>query len=408
MKVRIKNVGLIENCEMDIEDISVIVGKNASGKSTIGKVIFSILHSISDSQKNVYEEELDKFLSKNLDDILRLIATHLDDKNTNYIKLMNRSVIKKNWEEILFILKEFKEENKDLDNLKLNEIFGKISMMQNFVESDYSSKGSKKRILKRIFEEEFGTLVKLGKEYSEISLDDLNIKYESEKISMDFDEKKKYLYNDAVLIESPIILNIFDRKNVNFIGYSHNSYLMKTLTEKSEEDGLFKDIENKKTDRIEDKIKKIISGNLYYDSKTMEIKFEDNLKRELKLSDLAAGVKSLGLLLMVLRKIKGNTVLILDEPEVHLHPEWQFVLAEIISLISKEMGIKILIATHSSLFLEALELNGRKYGLNNNYYYCENAEVIKVLPENMNEAYKKVNGNIYDMLDRLNLEIEAD
>ncbi|MGL5056002.1 MAG: hypothetical protein ACRC6A_01350, partial [Fusobacteriaceae bacterium] len=87
---------------------------------------------------------------------------------------------------------------------------------------------------------------------------------------------------------------------------------------------------------------------------------------------------------------------------------WQFVLAEIISLISKDLGIKILITTHSSLFLEALELNGKRYKLNNDYYYCDNGTVSKVESENMNEVYKKVNGNIYDMLDKLNLEIEVD
>ena len=118
-------------------------------------------------------------------------------------------------------------------------------------------------------------------------------------------------------------------------------------------------------------------------------------------------MKSLGLLLMVIRKIKANTVLILDEPEVHLHPEWQFVLGEIINLISKEMGIKILVTTHSSLFLESLELHGRKYNLKNNYYYCEDGKVSRVEQENINEVYKKVNGNIYDMLDKLNLEIEG-
>ncbi|MGL5963306.1 MAG: ATP-binding protein [Fusobacteriaceae bacterium] len=404
MRLKIENIGPIEYCDMNINDISVVVGKNASGKSTIGKALFSVLHSISDSQKEVYKQELDRFLERTLDEILRLIDGEFN------IEILTRDSNEKRWDKVLDDLKEFKERNKATKDEKLKDGFGKISLFENFIKDNYSSKESKKRILNEVLKIEFGNIVKFQKEYAEINLDNLNAKIESEnvKVKFNYDEEKNYLYNDAILIESPIILNIFDNLKVNFTGYGHNSYLMKTLIERDETSGLFKDIEDRKLKNIELKIKTIISGNLYYDLNLRKIKFEDESKRELKLSDLAAGVKSLGLMLMVLRKIKANTVLILDEPEVHLHPEWQFVLAEIISLISKDLGIKILITTHSSLFLEALELNGKRYKLNNDYYYCDNGTVSKVESENMNEVYKKVNGNIYDMLDKLNLEIEVD
>ncbi|MGL4672098.1 ATP-binding protein [Cetobacterium sp.] len=410
MKLKIENIGPIEYCDMDINDISVIVGKNASGKSSIGKALFSVLHSISDSQKEVFKQELDSFLERTLNEILRLIGNELDEKIIYYIEILTRGSNEKRWDDVLITLKEFKENKKATKDEKLKEAFGKISLMENFIEANYSSKESKRRILNQILEIEFGNIVKFEKKSAKILLDTLNISTESNngKLKFDYDEEKKYLYNDAILIESPIILNIFDDLRVNFTGYGHNSYLMKVLTEVDENSGLFKDIEDRKLKSIEEQIRDIISGNLYYDSNLRKIRFEDDSRRELKLSDLAAGVKSLGLLLMVLRKIKANTVLILDEPEVYLHPEWQFVLASIISLISKELGIKILITTHSSIFLEALELNGKKYKLNNNYYYCDNGEVSKVESKNMNEVYKKVNGNIYDMLDKLNLELEGD
>lgn len=410
MRLKIENIGPIENGNMELNDISVVVGKNASGKSSIGKALFSVLHSISDSQKEVYKEELDGFLERTLNETLRLVGNGIDDDTFTLIQSLRVNYVEKEWNRVLEILKEFKEKNKSTNNEKFKDAFGKISLIENFVEANYSSKESKRRILNEILKMEFGNIIKFDKEHSEIILDSLNVNIKSgdQKIRFNYDENKNYLYNDAVLIESPIVLNIFDNLRVKFTGYGHASYLMKILTERDEESGLFKDIEDRKLKGIEEKIKKIISGNLYYDSSLRKIKFEDESKRELNLSDLAAGVKSLGLLLMVIRNIKDNTVLILDEPEVHLHPEWQFVLATIISLISKELGIKILITTHSSFFLEALELNGRKYKLENNYYYCENGEVSKVESENMNEVYKKVNGNIYDMLDELNLEIEGD
>jgi predicted ATPase len=44
----------------------------------------------------------------------------------------------------------------------------------------------------------------------------------------------------------------------------------------------------------------------------------------------------------------------MDEPEVHLHPQWQVFLAQILYKIAKN-GANIIIATHSLDFLKAFE-----------------------------------------------------
>ena len=45
--------------------------------------------------------------------------------------------------------------------------------------------------------------------------------------------------------------------------------------------------------------------------------------------------------------IQSNGTIILDEPEIHLHPEWQLLFAELIVLIQKEFGMHILLNTHT-------------------------------------------------------------
>lgn len=47
----------------------------------------------------------------------------------------------------------------------------------------------------------------------------------------------------------------------------------------------------------------------------------------------------------------GGTI-ILDEPEIHLHPAWQLAFAEIIVLLQKELGMHVLMSTHSPYFLK--------------------------------------------------------
>ena len=45
MKLSIKNVGRLKEADVEINGITVIAGENNTGKSTVGKVLWSILSS---------------------------------------------------------------------------------------------------------------------------------------------------------------------------------------------------------------------------------------------------------------------------------------------------------------------------------------------------------------------------
>lgn len=86
---------------------------------------------------------------------------------------------------------------------------------------------------------------------------------------------------------------------------------------------------------------------------------------KLKLSNLATGSKMFSIMRMLLDKgeIDNTTMLILDEPEAHLHPMWQNAFAEIIVLMVKKLGVTILLTTHSPNFMLALDAYMRKYDI---------------------------------------------
>lgn len=74
------------------------------------------------------------------------------------------------------------------------------------------------------------------------------------------------------------------------------------------------------------------------------------------LFDSATGIKSFAVLQLLLRNgvINKNTLLIIDEPEAHLHPQWIVEYARLVVQIHKTIGTKFFIATHSTDFVSAI------------------------------------------------------
>ena len=93
---------------------------------------------------------------------------------------------------------------------------------------------------------------------------------------------------------------------------------------------------------------------------------------KLPVESLSSGAKTFYLMKVLLDNgtIVKNGTLILDEPEVHLHPAWEIILAEMIVLLQKEMQLHILINTHSPYFIRAIDVYSRKHEIDEktNYY----------------------------------------
>ena len=107
--------------------------------------------------------------------------------------------------------------------------------------------------------------------------------------------------------------------------------------------------------------------------------------------------------------MKNKDVLILDEPEIHLHPEWQIAYAELIVLIQKYFDLSIVIATHSPYFVDAINLFSIKYGTdkNVNYYLTamqESGVRMDRVTDDIERIYQKMASPI-QVLDTLRYEL---
>lgn len=85
-----------------------------------------------------------------------------------------------------------------------------------------------------------------------------------------------------------------------------------------------------------------------YISRSDGICVEDERKNEIPLLQLSSGEKeTLVLFYQIIFEVPGNSILLIDEPEISLHIAWQRMFVEDIEKIIKGTGIQAVIATHS-------------------------------------------------------------
>ena len=201
------------------------------------------------------------------------------------------------------------------------------------------------------------------KDFFFFNLNDGEIHLQDSKEELFFLNKDEYhdnsnKYYKPIFIETPLILNLFTHFSKldtiqNDIEYKVNNYplVMRELYKQLKLELKVNDLENNY--ELLNNIKKLIKGEVYI--RGDEIRFLKN-DQEIDVNSLATGIKSFAIIQLLLKNnyLNKNTVLILDEPEVHLHPKWQLEYAKIIVELVKN-SVKVLATSHSPYMIEALK-----------------------------------------------------
>jgi len=147
-----------------------------------------------------------------------------------------------------------------------------------------------------------------------------------------------------------------------------------------------------------ERIHKIILGEFEYNKSNKDFIY----KKEgyiFNKKNVATGIKSFGIMEILLKnkQLDENTILIIDEPEVHLHPKWQIKYAEILILNSKELGVKILLNSHSPYLIRAMEVYRKTYNYEDNIKFytlidCTEGKSKKIIDvtNNLNQIFDKL------------------
>lgn len=442
MKLNLKNIGIIEDSSIEISGLTVITGKNNSGKSTVGKMLYSIIDAVSNMEQK-YQNDCDFYLSEQLERIINALECSsimpndiLVESDNRLVKtLFNREYRFRNLEEDATSL--FEEVGYTLENTDIVAEIKKVIEANEHIQMEFKWYGGKyfddfpkmqrkaltiwkqakkilrsdpnrtdyaKRSIDRTLQLEFeGQIqpVRFPKAKSAVTLAEGETEYfsftiEDNHIVSDNPYCSSTPYNKAYLIDDPLVLNqisntsnyLLDNpfiarrlRSANDYGqsvlnqnriFSHNQKLARILGSGKNISILEETAIDVSLASLKEKINEIIPGEFAREQNGF-FYITDGIK--LRTGNLATGSKMFSIIKMLLNRgeLTEETVLILDEPESHLHPEWQNEFAEIVLLLVKEQNIPILLTTHSPNMLLALETFMKKYQLEKkcNFYQTQ-------------------------------------
>ena len=441
MQIKLKNIGIIKDSMISLDGLTVITGKNNSGKTTVGKVIYSLFDAVANIQRKARSdkcyyverqlEDLDSILEffryfrilmreeennifanypaiqwwlsgeyrrelsletmeisvhKFIDELMELDTAFL----ANYMYSSKRYVRISKLGSSIDNLKDTLEEQKEKAISLLQKVIVDINKDPELI--DYARE-SINQTLKVEFSNQIQP-VKAPNCKSEIELSDTDTVYfhcgiennnvinDGTPIFMSSPCKNVYFIDDPFILDDVGFRRFYRGSiaegetffNANRIS-SHNTKLKAILRSQKKLSVFEQNVLGDALKEMQRKIDTILPG-------TFEFSPEGNYyvqgETKLKISNLATGSKMFSIIKMLLNigEINSTTMLILDEPEAHLHPMWQNAFAEIMVLLVKELNVNILLTTHSPNFMLALDAYMRKYHIaeKTNFYQTDSIE----------------------------------
>lgn len=376
LQIHISNFRAIEDAQIALNGITVLTGLNATGKSTISRMMY-----YAGYYANHYQELIDDRLNGMLEGITLYLLQYLDllpdDERMLFIFKGYRRFSHKPFEEedaylMIDTLQKHYESGaqvKSLDRERLGKVLGKqVKNRQAFFKE--------LKELRSLVEEIYELYRKLLKDRPPIFLRD--------KLNELFNTSKETLMKSFSVREGTEEIVEPSRKDVGvFTSFDKVFYIdspmianfsgdfpLGVLDQNWEEliqffyDGRTRSL-SESEQRVADLLAGITRGQIVLPSKdqdgvmrTRKIFFTESSGESYAIKEVATGIKSFALIQSLLQKglLTERTLLIIDEPEAHLHPQWTVEYARIITTLHRELGVKFLLATHSPRLVQSLSL----------------------------------------------------
>lgn len=377
MKLKCENIGKLSSAEVEINTITLIAGLNSTGKSTVGKLLYSIFNSFYNIEKESLERIAINIKRKLLDDdIFFNEPDGLDDCINELLDKRGNTDIPK----IKNIIQQFLGQKYLAD--KKENLFSDIYELLYLSDEELY-----KSILQNRLYSEFNEQIQniYSRKESNITLSvakkDIGVLIKNNNVI----EIKNFenLKTEVIYIDDPFIIDYLTPQYRFYSLSGHKGSLYRKLRASFKEDinidtAIQEILSTKKLQKIYEKIDSACNGNIISNSgKGFSYQLEGSRKR-LSIVNLSTGLKTFSIIktLLLNGSLETNGTLILDEPEIHLHPQWQNLLAEIIVLIQVEYGMHILINSHSPYFIDAIDKFSQIYGIRENckFYLTKESE----------------------------------
>lgn len=414
MQLKISNVGKIENATIDVNGITVIAGENNAGKSTIGKTMFAIFNSMNNMDEKIAQERKNRIrniinvllqgkIMQNIGTIsdrrrrINIISTKLLDEIMEYldseeVDTLEAYLRKQISETTIFDNHEDKEEF-------VTECAAKVEALLAI---------SDKRVMTEVVTRWFGRVFEgqISPLWEEEIESEIEIVIKDKKILYHFKENtcisletEVNILHQAFYIDNPFIVDEMSSYIISSDNIMKN-YLLNSLQTVSEDiyENIFDAVAAKeKMAEINEISTEVIDGDIEKNQDGEYCFKSNNYAEPLNVVNMSTGMKSFALIKRLLESgnLKEKDVIILDEPEIHLHPEWQLLYAKMIVLLQKQFDLSMIITTHSPYFLDAIDVFSAKYNIadRTKYYLAENTgntSVLQDVTNNIDAIYKKL------------------
>jgi len=432
IKLSVKDFRAIKRADIKLNGITVVSGVNGCGKSTLSKFVYHMFKFA-----NEYDDIVLEHLRVSLYDIFRFLSiieresliqginshTFLDYKN-NRDYLISDYLVEKREELILHIelaVSKFTDKYTENQSDDRSAVTRLINVLQNTLNVSRSS----------TMIDDFDVLInQLYIQINKLFYDALEgvsvrpkslILDEFDSVFYDFVTPDKFNISEyGVPIISSTSNTIQIAHSVQNIAYIDTPMLLglklsDVVKHWDDLNGFLKYKNHKKIQfgnlGINNIIQnEIVGGETDFEEETGLVSLDNFLfKRNdgsvFNLLECATGVKSFSILQLLLKNgfLTKNTLLIIDEPEAHLHPQWIVEYARMIVLLNKEVGVKFFIASHSPDMVSAIKYISEKEQTTQNleYYLAEQTEDNPYLFN-----YKSLGTNIDPIFESFNIALD--
>lgn len=409
MNLKLHNILKIENADIEIGGLTVLTGGNNSGKSTVGKVLFSILKA-ANNVRQVDKMKTASLIKFELASLKRMFRFELQFQKPDNVNILNdiQSLSLNLADRIIGIddLRQILEKGIQRDEYSsrmiamMNSRLARIDQLVIKLENpEVAVRNEFEAIAKSEFMEplnSYGTndsIILFHDETTDVDGSDIEISIRDGKVI------NARLYGnpsleDITYIESPLYLHILNTLRLSnpipaaslhgmpasfrkeTIPY-HLADMAEKILSSSDDMGLFhQDFYGVDYRNQLDEINTVIGGEFVLNNKTKQLSFNQDGHVVPPIS-VASGIKSFGVLQRLIQTDSISTfkMLIWDEPEIHLHPEWQIVFCKLlIELVAK--GVPVVVSSHSPYFVQALRYFAAEKGIEKDvkYYMAEETQ----------------------------------
>lgn len=418
MQITLRNVNKIKEGIVNLNGLTVIAGVNDSGKSTVGKMLFSLVKAIYNA-KHYNETRRLRDLSIQVSNLYRmssmaglnLAALSLPDQQRDFVQFLSSFD-----NEALTFVKAIEEKLESIDVVPRYRA-GILRRIDNIKDTLESGKDPETRFEKELLmslKAEFKSdIISYGAEVAEVEFLD-----NEKAIPLHFAIKDNAILvaselnmsdinvEDATFVESPLYLQMIDTlaqartfkdNNLTFrapgLRTSYINYHAQDMAQKLD---AYREIDMSDIFFRHEDVSEVTGGRFAYDTNKKSLLWIKDGKTYSPIN-VASGIKSFGVIQMLLETgaINENSILIWDEPENHLHPEWQLLFARLLVQLAQR-GIPILLSSHSPYFIQAIRFYSHKTPLQEYVRYCmaeeqsDGLSVIEDVSNDLNRVFAKL------------------